>query len=210
MNHFILTTSVAALLSASPLGLAQEAKREPTADAKSKTTASVKDKPDPDPSFDFFKGMSTGIALIKPKRKTIREASIVNGKVVVSSEAEIENTLMLVKTFPFSETSDKRCQGPEKWASCAAWMLGAGFNIGAPGSSGQVVDFLGVGLTVGSGQEAEDSSAWYAGFGIGRRFNQKVLGDGLRENQPLPAGETQIRYKHIDATAPFVFFSLRW
>jgi hypothetical protein len=158
----------------------------------------------------FFKDMSTGIALIKPKRKTVRDASVINGKVVVNSESKVESTLLVAKTFPFSRTSYKRCQGPATWASCAAFMVGVGFNIGTQGSAGQVIDYLGVGLTVGSGQDAGNKSAWYAGIGLGRRFNQKVLADGFVENQALPVGETQIRFKHIDATAPFAFISLRW
>ena len=210
MKRIALVASLFTLFGASPFARAQEVKKPPGTDLHSgASTTEEKSVSSPEKS-NFFEGMSTGIALIKPKQKTVREASVINGKVVVTSESKVENTLMVLKSFPISKTTHSNCQGASQWASCAAWMIGAGFNIGSQGSAGQVIDFLGVGLTVGSGQEADKAAAWYAGIGIGRRFNQKVLGDGLRENEPLPAGETQIRYKHIDATAPFVFVSLRW
>lgn len=210
MKRITLAATLFALLGATPFAWSQEAKKDPGTHPYSGATTTGKESEIPPDKSEFFEGMSTGIALIKPKQKTVREASVVNGKVIVSSEAKVESTLMVLKTFPFNKETHRNCQGTKQWASCAAWMLGAGFNIGSQGSTGQVIDFLGVGLTVGSGQEADKTVAWYAGVGIGRRFNQKVLGDGLRENQPLPAGETQIRFKHVDATAPFVFFSLRW
>lgn len=209
MKRITLAATLFALLGAIPCAWSQEVKTDSGKDQNSAANTSGKES-ELLPKSDFFDGMSTGFALIKPKQKTVREASVVNGKVVVTSESKVENTLMVLKSFPISKTTHSNCQGTRQWASCAAWMIGAGFNIGSQGSAGQIIDFLGVGLTVGSGQEAEKTAAWYAGIGIGRRFNQKVLGDGLRENEPLPAGETQIRFKHIDATAPFVFVSLRW
>ena len=209
MKRITLAATLFALLGAIPCAWSQEVKTDSGKDQNSAANTSGKES-GPPPKSDFFDGMSTGFALIKPKQKTVREASVVNGKVVVTSESKVENTLVVLKSFPISKTTHSNCQGTRQWASCAAWMIGAGFNIGSQGSAGQIIDFLGVGLTVGSGQEAEKTAAWYAGIGIGRRFNQKVLGDGLRENEPLPAGETQIRFKHIDATAPFVFVSLRW
>lgn len=210
MRNIVLSVATLALLGAGPYAWSQEVGRQAGPDLAAGAKGEEPSTESSPGESDFFKGMSTGIALIRPRQKTVREASVVNGKVVVTSEAKVENTLMVLKSFPISKTTHSNCQGTSQWASCAAWMIGAGFNIGSQGSGGQIIDFLGVGLTVGSGQEAQKAAAWYAGIGIGRRFNQKVLGDGLRENEPLPAGETQVRFKYIDATAPFVFVSLRW
>jgi hypothetical protein len=51
------------------------------------------------------------------------------------------------------------------------------------------------------------NQAFNFGIGVGRKFGVKTLGDGIVENQPLPAGETQVRFKTTDITAPFAFFS---
>ena len=44
-------------------------------------------------------------------------------------------------------------------------------------------------------RQPDKSSSWNLGIGVIYDPDTKTLGDGIRPNQPLPAGETMIRYK---------------
>lgn len=156
---------------------------------------------------NFFDDWTTGLAMVRPHQKTIKEASIVAGKVAVRSESRNESVLMVARNFyPVRGPGDK-CESIQNFMSCYGAMIGVGLNMSG-GSGGQAIDFIGLGLTVGSGTYSKAS--WNVGLGVGRRFNQQVLANGFKEGVAPPEGETQIRYKSIDSSAPFAFFTVRW
>ena len=49
-------------------------------------------------------------------------------------------------------------------------------------------------------------------IGVGYAWDPsvRVLGDGIVEGAPLPAGETQIRYKTTDQKGVMFLFSVGW
>jgi hypothetical protein len=59
-------------------------------------------------------------------------------------------------------------------------------------------------------ESANKSSSW--NFGVGLRVDPKtqVLGDGIVANQPLPAGETAIRYKQEPRAGIMLLSSFSW
>lgn len=52
-----------------------------------------------------------------------------------------------------------------------------------------------------------DTKSWNLGVGILLEGESKYLGDGLRANQPLPVGESQVRYKTSSGRSLFLIVS---
>lgn len=93
---------------------------------------------------------------------------------------------------------------------CVGGMVGVG--LGTSGGSGgtQLINFVGVGLTIGGGVGKPAQSTWHFGFGIGRKFNGRYLGEGFTEDLAPPAGETQVRFQSRDVSAKFLYFTTNW
>jgi hypothetical protein len=177
-------------------------------------------------SENFFAGWSVGLAVIKPKQASLSDATIINGIVRVNARASQEASLLVSRQFYlFSDgsrcapaaTNEGRADKVEgrtgmnralnTLGRCVGVMVGVG--LGATGSAGstQLINFAGAGLTIGSGVDKVGKTNWHFGFGIGRKFNAKVLGDGFTADAPPPPDETQVRYKTIDTQAKFIYFS---
>lgn len=185
-------------------------------------------------SKEFFADWAIGIAVVKPRVRTITDAAIVPAAaasgatptVRVNSEVKYESSMLVARHFyPWNpgrrcaqggrfstRADDEALMAPVTgfFASCAGAMVA----VGLPTSgavNGQVINFAGFGLALGSGPSMEDNPlAWHFGYGWGRKFNARVLGDGWTENAAPPPGETQVRYKNIDVAARFLYFTLRW
>lgn len=171
-----------------------------------------------------FENWGTGLALIRTPRRAIAEASIVNGIVRVNSQSRYEASVLLARHFyPFRSKGKCRAtrepsrvpsvmDGAEFWRECAGFMIGVGLGSTAATGSGstQFINLIGLGVTAGGGIGNDSNANWRVGIGIGRKFGARLLGDGFSENAAAPAGESQIRYKTRDVTAPFAYFTLHW
>lgn len=170
----------------------------------------------------FFDDWAVGLAVIRPSKTGVTDASIVDGKVRVNATNKSEATILVARHFfPFraqpdrGERKSKKCMvsAPSTgdfWTECTGAIVAVGLSTEGGSSSNQVVNFAGIGLSIGGGMGSDQASAWHFGIGVGRKFNQKVLGDGFSENAAPPGTETQVRYKTIDVTAPFAFFTVHW
>lgn len=164
----------------------------------------------------FFEDWGVGLAVIKPQRKGVADAAIVNNIVRANTVASHEATLLVARHFYPFRPKDKKCSvtdstaRSEFWTDCVGAMVAVGVSGGGSSGNSQVINFAGVGLTIGGGIANSQSTSWHFGAGYGRRFNVKVLGDGFSENAAPPAGETQVRYKTVDVAAPFVYFTAHW
>jgi hypothetical protein len=183
---------------------------------------------------EFFANWAVGIAVIQPRVRTVTDAAIVpagaasgaTARVRVNSEVRQESAMLVARHF-YPWNPGRRCAQGGRFSTNKsddsitapitgffASCVGAMVAVGLPTSgavNGQVINFAGVGLAVGSGPATEDNSlAWNLGFGWGRKFNARVLGDGWVENAEPPEGETQIRYKSIDVGARFFYFTVHW
>ena len=165
-------------------------------------------------SADFFKDWAVGLAILKPSKRGVSDATIANNTVRVNSETTSETMILVARHFyPFRGDKQKTCTTSSMagfWSTCVGAMVGVG--LGSSGGSGgsQIINFAGVGLTAGGGVDDNAFLAWHFGIGVGRRFNMRVLGDGFTANAAPPTGETQIRYKTIDVNSPFVYFTTHW
>lgn len=97
------------------------------------------------------------------------------------------------------------------WPQCPQDIIcGRGFFIGAqPGGSNDIIDALGAGLMWGfKGDDHNLFGNQQVNFGVGVIVdpNVKTLGDGLFENQPLPAGDS-LRFKEDYQTNLMIMFS---
>jgi hypothetical protein len=166
------------------------------------------------PSLNFD-DWGVGLALIRNSKKAISDASIVptpGGLVRANQASTYEASLLVARHFYPFRNERKKCGVPASdaifWRDCLGAMVGVG--LGSSSANSQLINFVGVGLTMGGGIGNDPASAWHFGFGVGRKFNVKTLGDGFVENAAPPAGETQVRYKTTDITAPFAYFTAHW
>ena len=83
-----------------------------------------------------------------------------------------------------------------------------------PGSN-NIIESVGVGWMFGFKRTAvlkgteplPVGDSFNIGVGALLDIKQKVLGDGIRANEPLPAGETDIRYRETSQIGAVVIFS---
>jgi hypothetical protein len=153
---------------------------------------------------DFFsKDWSVGIAWLHNNKDVISDATIQNKIVRANSSQRSQPAFLVARNFYFDH-EDGSCL----WTSiesCPGLFLAAGIT-----GSGQssIIDFLGGGLLLGFGGGKKTSDQQHhIGIGIGRRFGVRLLGDGFSANTPPPDGESQVRYKSTDITAPFIFYT---
>lgn len=135
--------------------------------------------------MNFGAGLSLTIDLGKHNR--VDEAKIVNGVVRVTKESNDVPRLLLETHYFFKV---KRCND---------YPWGYGPFIALQNGSDEVISAIGTGLMVGFRRLDVDgnysSDSFNLGVGIMVDPKVKILGDGITENQPLPVGETEIRYK---------------
>ncbi|MBI3528385.1 MAG: hypothetical protein HY067_10495 [Betaproteobacteria bacterium] len=75
-----------------------------------------------------------------------------------------------------------------------------------PGSD-NIIDAIGFGWMVGFRRSGSTNSSFNVGLGMVIDPSVQVLGDGITKNQPLPAGETTIRYKETSQRGVLLLFS---
>jgi hypothetical protein len=199
-----------------------EAAAKAAADAKAQKETEEQTKADAAAAAaasNFFNGWAVGLAVIKPKTPSIADATIVDGLVRVNNAAKQEASLLVSRHFyPFSNNrkcgvidSESTLEILAKRASrCLGLMVGVGLGTAGGSGGGQLINFAGMGVTIGGGVSTPNTANWQFGFGIGRKFNAKVLGDGFKEGAAPPGTETQVRYKSIDTEAQFIYFSTSW
>jgi len=128
-----------------------------------------------------------------PKR--ITEAEVVNGVVRVTQD-DTDQPLVLLEAHHLFPMGQRFGIGP--FASLQT------------GSEDAVLGF-GAGVLFGWKDAEKDSSGGFLlGLGYGWTHNVKTLGDGIVADQPLPTGETEVRFKNQSAESLMFFVSRRF
>lgn len=163
-----------------------------------------------------------GLAVLRNSHNVINDASIQNGLVRASAESRTATEIVMTRSFYFTKQALGSKDPNERICSTADWKMASDFCMGLflavgvnPSSgngngSSNLIDMIGGGLIFGFGKVKDGGpfdKQHNIGFGIGRRFGVKTLGDGFSHNNPPPTGETQVRYKTTDFTAPFLFYT---
>jgi len=142
-----------------------------------------------------FGGLTLGVGLSLThdlgKNDRIIKADVVGGVVRVTEEKNDLARIMLELHYfftPLIQPLDK------------TWWGHGPFVAIAPGTTEKVIDAIGVGWMVGFRNRIWDAekraytgwaaTSWNFGIGFVVDANSKILGDGIRANQPLPPGET--------------------
>lgn len=141
-------------------------------------------------SVEEFKNKYFGVGLYANfdmgANKRVNKASVVNG-IVRIDEANSSQLGFILEAHRFIEVngSGTRASGP------IVGIVASGDGGISSGTIGYMVAFR------PNSSFVSNQSSINVGFGVTVSPNTQVLGDGLAENQPLPAGETDIRYKKM-------------
>lgn len=130
----------------------------------------------------------------------VTEAELVNGLVRVKDEDNGRARIMLESHYFF-----KPCQNPngtpmaKENCSLPFGLTGGDFGWGPfialqPGTD-NIIEAVAIGGMVGFRRPGTGTESFNLGLGVVIDPNTRILGDGIVANEPLPVGETTIRYK---------------
>ena len=141
-------------------------------------------------SFGVAFGMTTDIG----SGDRVDEAEVVNGVVRVTKAAN-RRPRILLETHYFWEVDAEgtvvHLGGAE--VSVREADIGFGPFAAIQGSEDEILEAFAIGGMVGF--KRSERSSFNIGIGVALDPNVKVFGDGIRSNEPLPDGETSIRFK---------------
>lgn len=78
-----------------------------------------------------------------------------------------------------------------------------------PGTD-EIIEAIGIGWMIGLRRDKDSSSSWNIGIGYVVDPSVNTLGDGMIENELLPEGESQIRYKERSQDGIFLIASFNF
>jgi hypothetical protein len=137
-------------------------------------------------------GFGIGAAGDLSSRKRVDSAKAVNGVVRVDETSQVQPRIFLeIHLFGLSQLAKNTSfenMDPKP-------LFGQGLWVGVQSSSDQVIDAFALGWMWGWRKSSTSSNSLNLGLGLVLDPKVQVLGDGFKENQPLPTGETEIRYK---------------
>ena len=178
-------------------------------------TANAAGPNDPPPEGNFFTKLGVGGAVgwTHNLGKTIvKGASSPNGIVRIDSEQN-DQVRPWVEVhawfYEWNEWGGMDANDPLAAEKKNRWGIGPFFAV-APGAN--FVDSVAMGLMLGRKYKTESESnlSFNLAVGAALNLNQQTLADGFNANQPLPPGETSVRYKTTSTGALLVMFSIGW
>ena len=134
----------------------------------------------------------------------IKSALLDENGIVRITKDQNDVARMMLETHYFFEPNlnDKSFLGMtpgEKW--------GHGPFIALQPGTDDIIEAIGLGWMVGFRRPGQGSESWNLGIGYIIDPSVQILGDGIKVNQALPAGETQIRYKETSQSGIFLLAS---
>ncbi len=153
----------------------------------------VESQKEPQKELEGFKfGVGLTLTIDAGGLNRVQEAEVVNGIVRITEERDVIPRLMLETHYFFvpKKTSFLGILDATKW--------GWGPFVGLQNGSDDIIEAIGIGLMIGFRRREDPAQSFNIGLGAIVDPSVKVLGDGIRQDEPLPAGETNIRYKHTD------------
>ena len=156
-----------------------------------------------------FKGLGFGVGLSLTvdtgNNDRVNSASVVNGIVRVDEEDDTLARIMLESHYFFKPKNKLPILGvqPQNW--------GYGpFVAVQPGTD--IIEAVALGWMVGFKREDDpkDTNSWNIGLGYAIDPNAKILGEGIKDNQPLPGGETEVRFREKSQGGILLLTSFSW
>ncbi len=135
-------------------------------------------------------------------RDRVTEARVVNDVVRITNADNVRARLMFESHYFFKPKG--------KFLGLDEGMWGVGPFVAIQPGSDEIIEAIGLGAMIGFRRAPDDPQSFNFGVGVVFDPNTQVLGDDVLPNKPLPAGETEIRYKEdsqmgLMAIASFTF-----
>lgn len=124
----------------------------------------------------------------------VKSAEVVDGIVRVNDEENGIPRLVLEGHYFFGD-EDNFAHGP--------------FVAVQPGDD-EIINSAAIGWMIGLRKKDQGSNSWNLGLGISADPNVQILGDGIKENKPLPGNEENVRYKEKTQYGVMILFSTSW
>lgn len=166
-----------------------------------------------------FGGIEFGVGLAFShdvgETNRVGQAELVDGIVRVSASDNTKARLMLETHYFFTPTL--RPEGGGRFNRVAEFLgmknypdefdkygnlvkrgvknWGFGPFVAVQAGEGELIQAVGAGIMVGLRRPGEGSDSFNMGLGLLIDLNVRTLGEGIEENEPLPEGETTIRFK---------------
>lgn len=165
-------------------------------DAKTEQKAAALAKKTAD---EEFAGVNFGVGLgitIDPEPDQVESAQLINGIVRIEESSNNRAQLMLESHMWLTTFKNG--------------LHGFGPYVAIQASESDLLDAMGIGFMYGIRTDANSAQSLNIGLGYFLRNKVQKLGAGLTANEPLPAGETEIRYRNesddnIVLTVSFTF-----
>lgn len=149
-------------------------------------------------------GVGISLTLDTGKNKRVKEAVVdPNGIIRIKTENSDVARVMLESHYFFSKPPSKKVLGIFKTQS--VWGHGP-FLAFQPGTN-DFIDAVGLGWMLGLKRKEDKDDSWNIGLGYVVDPKVQILGDGMVENEPLPEGETSIRFKETSQGGAFLLVS---
>lgn len=151
--------------------------------------------------LDFGVGVSATFDLGSNDR--ITTAEIVNGLVRVTDKDNVRARIMLESHYFFKPSFKFLKTDEENW--------GYGPFIALQPGTDEIIESIGAGLMFGfrrnSSSEEDANQSFNIGFGVAFDPNTQTLGEGIVNGEPLPEGETAVRFLEQDQVGLLILTS---
>lgn len=99
------------------------------------------------------------------------------------------------KVEAWKQATGEKGEAPAMMDEDEAPLRGFGPFIAVQGGDDEVINALALGVMWGFRRDAKADNSVNVGFGLSFDPSVQVLGHGIKEGQPLPPGETELRFK---------------
>lgn len=156
--------------------------------------------------FDWSAGI--GVTYDLESEPRIDSAKVVNGTVRVEEESRSIPRVVLethyLFGYPTKENGDTRGRCKDDGDKICK---GHGPFVAVQSSDKKLLESFATGYMFGWRRDSKQTWGFNVGLGVALDPSVQVLGDGIKADQALPTGETEVRFKKVDRWGGFLMFS---
>ncbi|XCN74530.1 MAG: hypothetical protein Q3M24_07235 [Candidatus Electrothrix aestuarii] len=143
----------------------------------------------------FKFGVALGLTMDLGDNDRVESAEVVNGVVRVTKDNNYSPRIMLETHYFFTPDPEKDLYLKNgKFLGHQEGEFGIGPFVAIQNGSDDFIEYIGAGVMLGF-RRGNTKESFNIGLGVVVDPSSQILGDGIVENQPLPEGETAVRYK---------------
>lgn len=161
---------------------------------------------------EFITGVKFGagvmVDILTDGKKPVQSARVVNG--IVRSEEEGRSQVGVVAEVHSLWPWCIRKPNVEERCSYKNAHLGVGPALGIKLGSNNVIDAIFLGAILAFRPDLTSTKSFNIAIGGILAPKVQVLGDGIENGQPLPTGETEVRFKKEDKYGYAILLSFAW